>query len=445
MKLEYYGVAKENLNSGISLDVSASVRSKHIENIATGSASEMLEWVALPDMTERAQIALEEVAKKAKKMKDFVVLGIGGSALGIRFLKDTFLDSINTTAKTNVTVCDNIDADKFLTLLDGLDLKKTMFNVITKSGGTSETLTQMLLVIDRYKREKIDFKPHLIITTTEGNALWNWGANLGLPLLSIPKGVGGRFSVLSPVGLLPAKVMGIDARELLRGAKNARENSFLNDNSNIAYTLAHINYTYLKKGKTSLVTMPYSDRLALMPEFFAQLWAESLGKRYDKQGKEVYTGQTPIKTLGVTDQHSQLQMYSEGPKDKLIMFLKVENGIKDEVVETALPFTSHLTGVSLRTLMDYEYNSTAYSLTSLDRPNYTLSLDTVNEYTIGELIFTMEMMTAYMGEMMGIDAYDQPGVELSKLYTKAMLGVKVEQEKAKQIKEYMNNKNNFVV
>ena len=445
MVLEYYGVSKENLKSGINLTVSASTREKQIKAISSGSASNMLEWVSLPDMSEKEHIAMEEIANRCKKMTDFVVLGIGGSALGIRFLKDTFVDSINADSKTKVTVCDNIDADKFITMLDKLNLKKTVFNVITKSGSTSETLSQLLIVLDRYKKKRIDYKSHIIVTTTEGTPLWNWGTTEGLPLLSIPKGVGGRFSVLSSVGLLPAKVMGIDVRELMNGVRHAREVSFRNDDTNIAYACAHINYTYLKKGMTSLVTMPYSDRLALLPEFFAQLWAESLGKKVNRQKQVVYAGQTPIKTIGVTDQHSQLQMYSEGPKDKLIMFLRVENGLKDEKIEYSLPFTSHLTGTTMRTLMDYEYNSTAYSLTSLDRPNYTLTLDKISEFTVGELLFTLEMMTAYMGEMMDIDAYDQPGVELSKLYTKAMLGVKVEQEKAKEIKAYMKDKKKFVI
>lgn len=445
MVLEYYGVSKENLKSGINLTVSSATREKQIKAISSGSASNMLEWVSLPDMSEKEHIAMEEIANRCKKMTDFVVLGIGGSALGIRFLKDTFVDSINADAKTKVTVCDNIDADKFITMLDKLNLKKTVFNVITKSGSTSETLSQLLIVLDRYKKKRIDYKSHIIVTTTEGTPLWNWGTTEGLPLLSIPKGVGGRFSVLSSVGLLPAKVMGIDVRELMSGARHAREVSFRNDDTNIAYTCAHINYTYLKKGMTSLVTMPYSDRLALLPEFFAQLWAESLGKKFNRQKQVVYAGQTPIKTIGVTDQHSQLQMYSEGPKDKVIMFLRVENGLKDEKIEYSLPFTSHLTGTTMRTLMDYEYNSTAYSLTSLDRPNYTLTLDKISEFSVGELLFTLEMMTAYMGEMMDIDAYDQPGVELSKLYTKAMLGVKVEQEKAKEIKAYMKDKKKFII
>lgn len=445
MRLEYYGVAKENLKSGLTLSIPTTTRARHIKNIESGKASDMLDWIKLPDMTEKEHIALDEVHKRTKKMDDFVVLGIGGSALGVRFLKDAFVDSIHLEPKTRVTVCDNIDGDKFITMLDKLNLKKTIFNVITKSGSTSETLTQMLLVIDRYKHKKLDYRPHLIVTTTEGNALWNWALNEGIPVLSIPKGVGGRFSVLSNVGLLPAKVMGIDVRELLRGAKKAREISFRQDNTNIAYICAHINYQYLNKGYTDLVTMPYSDRLALLPDFFAQLWAESLGKKFNRKGEKVYTGQTPIKTLGCTDQHSQLQLYSEGTKDKLVMFLRVDATSHDEKVETALPFTTHLTGTTLKTLLDFEYNATAYSLTSLDRPNYTIALDNVTEESIGELIFTLEMMTAYMGEMMDIDAYDQPGVELSKVYTKAMLGVKIEQEKAKEIKDYMKNKKKFVI
>lgn len=445
MKLEYYGVSKENLKSGLNFNISASARSKHIKAIESGSVSDMLDWIKLPDLTEKEHIVLEEISKKASKMNDFVVLGIGGSALGIRLLKDAFVDSLNIDPKTKVTVCDNIDGDKFLSQLEKLNLKKTMFNVITKSGSTSETLTQMLIVLEKYKQKKIDYKSHFVVTTTEGNALWNWAVSEGIPVLSIPKGVGGRFSILSSVGLLPAKVMGLDIREMLAGAKKARENSFKNDDTNIAYTLAYINYNYLNKGCTSLVTMPYTDRLYLLPDFFAQLWAESLGKKLNRKGEKVYTGQTPIKTTGVTDQHSQLQLYSEGPKDKVIMFIRVEKAEKDIKVEHSLPFTSHLTGTTLKTLLDYEYNATAYSLTSLDRPNYTIALDEISESTLGELIFTLEMATAYMGEMLNIDAFDQPGVELSKIYTKAMLGVKIEQEKAKEIKNYMKNKKNFIL
>ena len=445
MKLEYYGVSKENLKSGLNFNISETARTKNIKAIETRRFSNMLGWIDLPDTKEKELLDMELAAKKCQKMKDLVVLGIGGSALGIRLLQNTFVDSLNKTPKTKVTVCDNIDADKFVTLLDNLNLKRTMFNVITKSGSTSETLTQMMIVIDRYKTRKIDYRKHFVVTTTEGNDLWNWALDKGIPVFAVPQSVGGRFSVLSPVGILPAMVMGIDARGLLRGAKKARANAFKNDNTNIAYTCAYINYQYLNKGRSNLVTMPYSDRLALLPDFFAQLWAESLGKKVNRKGEVVFAGQTPIKTTGVTDQHSQLQLYSEGPQDKLIMFFRVEKSNHDEKAHERLPFAEHLMGVSLKTLLDNEYNSTAYSLTSLDRPNYTIALESISEESVGELIFMLEMMTAYMGEMMNIDAYDQPGVELSKIYTKAMLGVKIEQDKAKAIKEYMKDKKNFVL
>lgn len=446
MKLECYGVAKGNLKNGINFDsIPVTNRSKHIKTIASRKLSNMLDWIDLPDMKEKELLEIEDLAKVSCKMNDFVVLGIGGSALGIKFLENTFFSSLNKQPKTRVHVCDNIDGDSFVSKLNSLNLKKTMFNVITKSGSTSETLSQMLIVMNRYKSKRIDYTKHMIITTTEGNVLWNWAVGVGIPVLNIPKGVGGRYSIFSAVGLLPARVMGLDIRELLNGAKISRENSFRQDDSNIAYTCAYINYTYLKAGLTSLVTMPYSDRLALLPDFFAQLWAESLGKKYNREGLVVYTGQTPIKTIGVTDQHSQLQLYSEGVKDKLIMFLRVEKSVLDEKVELTLPFTSHLTGVTLQSLLDYEYNATAYSLTSLDRPNYTIALETIDEKSIGELVFMLEMMTAFMGEMLNIDAFDQPGVELSKIYTKAMLGMKIEQEKAKQIRNYMKDKKKFIL
>jgi len=239
--------------------------------------------------------------------------------------------------------------------------------------------------------------------------------------------------------------MGIDIDKLLAGAKVSKNNSMLDDVSNIAYTSAHINYHYLNQGLTNLVTMPYSERLALAPDFFAQLWGESLGKRFDRDGKEVFAGQTPIKTLGVTDQHSQLQLYSEGIKDKLVMFMKVEKSDFDTKIGSNLDFAKHLSKASLKELLDYEYISTAYSLTSLDRPNYTVILESINEKTIGELIFFMEMMTAFMGEMMGVNTYDQPGVELSKKLTKGCLGMAGFEDFAKNINAYRSASKKFSI
>lgn len=446
MKLVCSGVVKENLKAGISLNIGETKRAKHIKRIFNKSASNMLDFLDLPDMAQDELNRLQEVGSfVAKKFKNFVVLGIGGSALGIKFLQDTFVDSISRDIGINVYVCDNIDSDSFVSLLDTLDLKKTCFNVITKSGTTSETLAQMMIVVNRYKRKKIDFAKHLIVTTTKDNNLYNFAVSNNIETFTIPVGVGGRFSVLSAVGLFPACVMGININELLKGAKVARENAMQNSLNNYAYTSAYIAHTYLKAGLTNLVAMPYSDRLKLFPDFFAQLWGESLGKKLNRAGEEIYAGQTPIKAVGVTDQHSQLQLYSEGIKDKLIMFVTVEKNSYDEVIEDDLGLGKHLRGASLKTLLDYEYQSTAFALTQNNRPNFTIAMDYITESSVGELIFMVELMTAYMGEMLDIDAFDQPGVELSKIYTKACLKHAGMSDKEKEIKAYIAQSKKFTI
>ena len=442
MKLEYSGVLKENLKSGINIaSMSAITRNKHIKTLFQKKCSDMLDWLDLPEQNPVDIKVITEYGKYVrKKFDNFVVLGIGGSALGIKMLQNTFVDSINKDIGINMYVCDNIDPDYFVSLINKLNLKKTMFNVITKSGSTSETLAQMSLLIDRYKAKKIDYSKHFCVTTTKDNVLYKYALGEGMQVFDIPQGVGGRFSVLSSVGLVPASVMGIDIPKLLLGASVAKNNAQDVTINNMAYTCAYINYTYLGLGLTNFVVMPYSDRLKLVPDFFAQLWAESLGKKFNRKEEIVYAGQTPIKTLGVTDQHSQLQLYSEGIRDKIIMFITVASSDMDEKITEAVPFAEHLQNVSLKSLLDFEYDSTSYSLTTLDRPNYTIVLDKVDEFNMGKLIFFMEMMTAFMGEFLNINTYDQPGVELSKIYTKACLHVKGYEKQAKDIKNYSISK-----
>lgn len=446
MKLEYSGVQKENLKSGINLNtMSATTRNKYIKNIFLKKSSDMLDWLDLPDLSQEKIDELNEYGRYIrKKFNNFVVLGIGGSALGVKMLQNTFVDSVSRDIGIKVNVCDNIDPDKFISLINKINLKKTMFNCITKSGGTSETLAQLSIVIDMCKKKKIDFAKHITIITTKDNDLYKFACENNIKVFDIPVGVGGRFSVLSNVGLLPASVMGIDIEKLLKGAKIAKENAQDVTSNNIAYTCAYINYTYLSKGFTNLVLMPYSDRLALLPDFFAQLWAESLGKKFDKNGNEVFAGQTPIKSLGVTDQHSQLQLYSEGIKDKIIMFLKVEKSDFDYPLSGDLKIAPHLKNCTLKQLLDFEYSSTAYSLTMQDRPNYSLILEKIDEENMGKIIFIMEMMTAFMGEMLGVNTYDQPGVELSKIYTKACLKVKGYEKYREEMSNYSKHKSYFV-
>jgi len=438
MKLLYAGVTKECiLNKGINIKCTESTQEKIVKNIFNKKTSDMLGFIDLPYMSEDEINGYIELGTTIeKKYTDMIVLGIGGSALGIKMLKNTFLDSINKKSKCNVRVCDNIDSDTFVTMLDNLNLKKTMFNIITKSGSTSETLAQMMIVISRMKSKKIDISKHMVITTTKDNALYNFAVENNIPTCTIPESVGGRFSVLSSVGLLPAVVMGIDIVKLLNGAKVGMERCKLTNEKNIAFTSAFINYTYLGKGRTNLVTMPYSDRLSLVPEFFAQLWGESLGKKNNLKGEVVYAGQTPIKSLGVTDQHSQLQLYSEGVDDKVIMFMTVDKSNYDEVIDGDIELAKHLKGTTLKELLDYEYISTAFSLVEVCRPSYTISIPSITEESMGELIVFMEMMTAFMGSLLKVNAFDQPGVELSKIYTKGCLKLKGYEKYGENIKNF---------
>lgn len=446
MKLNFGGVSKENLLSGIDLNIDDSQREQHLSAIFNKTASDMLDFLDLPNMSKESIQDIVDCGNEIRENFDtFVVLGIGGSALGVKFLKDAFVDNIYKNVKTKVYVCDNIDSDSFISLLNNLNLKSTCFNVITKSGTTSETLVQMMIVVNRYNEIDEDFSKHLVITTTEGNKLYNFAQQNSVKTFTIPKGVGGRFSVLSAVGLLPAAVMGINVSKLLDGAKESRVNAELKSIENLPYTCAYIAHKLLKNGFTNLVVMPYSERLKLFPEFFAQLWAESLGKKMNRNCEVVFEGQTPIKAVGVTDQHSQLQLYSEGRIDKLIMFVTVNNSDIDEQVIDDLGLGKHLKSISLKELMDFEYQSTAFALTKNNRPNITLMLDRIDEKNVGELIFMAELMTAFMGELLNIDAFNQLGVELSKIYTKACLNYEGLEEEKKEIQEYYQKLKKYTI
>ena len=431
LKINYYGVLEENVGAhGISMEELESYSEKAkkaIDSIYNVRANTMLGWIDLPDTDKALLDHINTMAEDIRKKYDnFIVLGIGGSALGTKALYQAFAKKHKEANGIYCTVCDNIDPDTFVTLINDLDLNKTVFNVITKSGGTSETLIQMRLVIDLYNKAGIDYKSHFIVTTETGNKLDAFAKANGMPTLEVPKSVGGRFSVLTPVGLLPASVYGIDIYGLMKGADNIRKSAKNEDiKSNITMMSALINYISYSKGKNELVFMPYSDTLALMTDYFAQLWAESLGKEVDLEGNVVNHGQVPIKTVGATDQHSQLQLYEEGPNNKLFTFLALDTPLIDMTTSSESPIEGYdyLNNLSIKHLLDLEQKCTAYALIKQDRPNYTLTLDAVTEESVGELMYYMQMLTAFMGEFLNINTYNQPGVEQGKIFAKALLNV----------------------
>ncbi len=395
-----------------------------------------LGWMELPYNQSEIITEVEKVAADVRKDFDtFVVLGIGGSALGpiavqqaLNHLRYNELpDGKRNGPKLYVE--DNIDPERMQSLLDIIDVKRTCFNVITKSGATAETMSQYLIISELLKKEVgAGWQKHIIATTdTEKGNLIKLAKTEGFRLFYIPSSVGGRFSELSPVGLLPAAVCGIDIRGLIAGAADM-DARCKNDHvwQNPALLEAVLQYIAMQDMDANIqVVMPYADSLKYMADWFCQLWAESLGKNVTRKGMAVNAGQTPTKALGVTDQHSQLQLYTEGPYDKVITFLKVgafrsESPIPNGCEE--FPDVAFLGGKNLSQLLAAELAGTEYALYRAGRMSQTITLPEVNAHTIGQLLYFFQMVTAYAGELLDIDAFNQPGVEESKIASYAVLG-----------------------
>lgn len=369
---------------------------------------------------------------------EFIVLGIGGSALGARALHQALCHPQHNLLPVGrrkhhpgLWILDNIDPDYLWGMLDGLNLKRVAVNVVSKSGATAETLAQFLvlyrLLANRVGGEEALRERIFITTDPVKGPLRHLVQLLGFPSLPVPPEVGGRYSVLSAVGLFPAFLAGIDIEALLAGARfmDVRlKNSRVEDNP--AYILAALYYLFFQKKKRPiLVTMAYSNALAALADWFAQLWAESLGKRLDLAGQVVETGSTPVKAVGVTDQHSQLQLYAEGPHDKLITFWSVEkfhHTLEIPRLFEEVEALGYLGGHSLNELFKAEETATAFNLMKAGRPNLTITLPEINPFTVGQLIFLLEVATVAAGGLLQVNPLDQPGVEGGKLITFGLLG-----------------------
>ncbi len=381
---------------------------------------------------------VRDVAKKLRgKVDNFVVLGIGGSALGNialqSALKPRFYNELPKSERDSnprIYIEDNIDPECFGALLDHIDIKKTAFNVISKSGETAETMAQFLVVRQMLKdalNEK--FIKNVVITTDpESGYLREIIAEDGYKnVLEIPPGVGGRFSVLSPVGLLSAEMAGIDISRLLAGAQ-AMDKRCKKSNvwDNPAYLSALVHYLAdTQNGKTISVMWPYSDALARLADWYVQLWAESLGKFTDPENKKGAVGQTPLKAVGATDQHSMLQLFMEGPNDKIFTFIAAGRYRHRVMIPKAfhsLLGAGYLGGKTLNDLIQAERRGVTLALTEAQRPSITVTLPVINEHTVGQLLLLLQVQTAVAGQLYGINAFDQPGVQAGKDLTYAQMG-----------------------
>jgi glucose-6-phosphate isomerase len=401
-------------------------------SIRQQSTSGKIGFMDLPHAKEEAK-KIMAWAKKAKDQFDtLVVLGIGGSALGNTAIQQALRnpywnlqDKKERKGALRLFVLDNVDPRWTAELLAMVDPRKTLFNVVSKSGTTAECLANYFIFREALNKKVGPKKAaqHLVFTTDASKGyLRELAQKETITCFTIPTNVGGRFSVLSPVGLLSAALTGIDILELLEGAEiMARRCGDGSLKENPAALYAAIQHLYSLKGKKLSVLMPYSQNLRGMADWVRQLWAESLGKKLDRKGHTVNAGPTPINALGVTDQHSQAQLYMEGPYDKIITFLSV----RDFGKKTAIPKvdkTHYLAGKTLNDLLKAEEQATRAALTKALRPNITLTVSEISPLTVGQLFFFFEMAVAYMGELMNVNAFDQPGVELAKVYTYALMG-----------------------
>ncbi len=413
-----------------------------------------LGWMELPYQPSELLQEIRETAESIRsRCRDFVVLGIGGSALGAIALRSALLHPWynhlphDWRGGPRFHVLDNVDPRWLASFLDLLDPKSTCVNVISKSGSTAETMSQFLWMRQWLKDALGNGYVEHVVATTDASrgALRAMAREEGLSAFTIPDGVGGRFSVLSPVGLLPAAVAGVDIEALLAGAASADEASRSEKMwQNQALMMAVLAYLSYQHGKSMWVMMPYVQALRDVADWFRQLWAESLGKARTRGGVLVNVGQTPIKALGTTDQHSQVQLYVEGPYDKVIHFIGVED--YGETLEIPRAATGHealdyLGGHTFDELIQAEREATALALAEAGRPNCTHILPKVTPYTLGALLYTLEMATAYSGELYDIDAFNQPGVEAGKIATYALLGRRGYESRREEIEKARDKSN----
>jgi len=393
-----------------------------------------LRWLDLPYATEYRDGIQQYVKSVEGRFENIVVLGIGGSALGPRALHTAlngpYHDLLTQPGQRRLFVLDNVDPDLVGAFLDQVDPTTCLFNVISKSGSTAETMSQFLILRRRLIEALCEegHREHLVVTTdAEQGVLRPIVESAGYASFVVPDGVGGRFSVLSPVGLLSAALVGIDIEALLAGAAHMDQrcrSDALFENPALLY--AGVQWLMQsQKAKPIAVTFAYSHHLRDLADWYAQLLGESIGKRRGRGGGDVYVGPTPVRAVGVTDQHSQVQLYVEGPFDKWFTLLSVEQHAR----EVAIPadFTdrdalAYLGGRTLNELFAAERDGTRIALTEAQRPNLTISFPHIDAHTVGQYLSAMEIAVAVMGEHYAIDAFDQPGVEAGKIAAYALMG-----------------------
>lgn len=416
LKIDFQNILDGRLFGGLSTSDFNKLQSDFIK-IKDRYKGESIGFKALPFEYENLKQSFDLVSQMSATFEYIVVIGIGGSDLGTRAIVEALK---NKVTKKILFGGDTTDPDAISELLAQIDLKSTLFLVVSKSGNTIEQGSLFVYLRDLVSTQlgKTEVTKHFVfLTDPVQGTLKALSRREGYQTIDIPSEVGGRFSVLSSVGMIPAHLAGLDVKAFLDGAKEAH------DNYDLAFQYALALFCFYKNDKHIDVLMPYKSSLEGFAKWYRQLFAESLGKKLNMQGIDVFEGITPVAALGPVDQHSQLQLYNEGPNNKVITFIYVEKPIKDIALPAnfeSLEEYKFLKGRSFNELLKLELETTAYALTKNKRPNMTISIPELNEFYLGQLFYFFQITVTYLGFMMNVDPFNQPGVELSK---NAMYGV----------------------
>lgn len=370
---------------------------------------------------------LKPHAARFSAFEHVVVLGTGGSSLGgqtLVALKDQGFGPLQGHPK--MWFMDNVDPSTFTELCRRLPLDRTGLIVISKSGSTAETLTQFLTLLPEFEARvgKARLSEHVIvITEPTDNALSRIAGHVGCPILDHDPKVGGRFSVLSLVGLLPAMIAGLDVAAVREGAASVLDPVLeAGDARDLPPAVGAALSVGLarERGVGTTVLMPYCDRLGYFGFWYRQLWAESLGKGGN--------GTTPVRAMGTVDQHSQLQLYLGGPQDKMFTVLILDTAGQGKQIPAAAlggdKSLAYLENRSLGDLLLAEADATAATLVKNGRPTRVMRIDTLDEKVMGALMMHYMLETMFAAELLGVDAFDQPAVEEGKILTRQYLSAR---------------------
>lgn len=391
-------------------------------------------WIDLPEI-DTADI--KKTAEWLKGYDSIIHVGIGGSALGSLMLNQALLSEFRNCEEIspNFYLADNPDPTKTRAIWEQVKGGRVALVGVSKSGATAETMSQFLW----FRNEMIKIRGSveddiLVITDPQKGIFRSFAQDSGCRVIDLPASVGGRYSVLSAAGLVNACAVGIDIDALLSGAGKMKKYLFENDSieTNPAWLASALHLYHEKHGRPMVVIMPYSSKMAFFAEWFAQLWGESLGK--------AGMGTTPVRAVGAIDQHSQVQLYMEGPDDKLFTLINInKHGDQVSVPPVdcdALKPLSYLNGAEIGNMLGLEAMSTAAAIVKTGHPLIWIEIDKIDCATLGALIFYYEYMTAMTGRLMGINPFDQPGVEQGKKYTYGLMGRKGFEEDAAEAKEW---------